>query len=104
MRFAVALTLAIAFLATPLVCLAVPCDVAKQARDCCPKSSGLLACPYDVLDTAKASGVSIGQAIPAVHSSALSGVVAPPNLAPLDPIRFAADERDLHTRIHILRI
>jgi hypothetical protein len=103
MRFAIALTIVAVFLASPLLCVALPCDFTKQTHDCCPKSRGLVACPYDLLETAKASA-------PAVKAARVAVGIAPtpffptPRVALKAPEPWTADSRDLHTRIHVLLI
>jgi hypothetical protein len=103
MKLWIALTVAIVFLAPPLVCIAMPCDFAVQAHDCCPKSRGVVACPYDVLETAKAAQP---QADPALSTApfSLQPCVTAPSVVRNDPAAFEANGRDLHTRVRVLLI
>jgi hypothetical protein len=103
MKFWTALTILAMFLATPLICVAMPCDFTTQTNDCCPKSRGLVACPYDVLETAKASATLAVAALP-VAEIAPQPFSASPNSAPIDAGTHTADHRDLHTRIRVLQI
>jgi hypothetical protein len=104
MKFAVALALATILLASPLVCVALPCDLAKAPHDCCPKSSGVTACPYDVLESAKASRPPVKWAVDAIVDSAPEPGCVLPGFAPQSIARIATDQRDLHTRIRVLLI
>jgi hypothetical protein len=103
MKFWTALTIVAMFLATPLICIAMPCNFTTQTNDCCPKSRGLVACPYDVLETAKASAALATAAQP-VAEIALQPFAGASNSAPIAAESHPADNRDLHTRIHVLRI
>jgi hypothetical protein len=104
MKFAVALTLATILLASPLVCIVVPCDLTKGPHDCCPKSGGVAACPYDVLDAAKASRPPVKWAVDAIVDSTPQPGCVLPGFAPQATARIETDDRDLHTRIRVLLI
>jgi hypothetical protein len=104
MKFAVALTLAMTLLASPLVCVALPCDFALVPHDCCPKPSGVTACPYDILDAAKASRPPVRLAVSADVASAPLQSCALCAFAPQVVAEISTDQRDLHTRIRVLLI
>jgi hypothetical protein len=103
MKFWTALTIVAMFLATPLICIAMPCDFTTQTNDCCPKSRGLVACPYDVLETAKASATLAVAAQP-VAEIAPQPFLTASDFAPIEAENHPADHRDLHTRIRVLLI
>jgi hypothetical protein len=104
MRIPVAIVLAVALLAIPLACMAAGCDLSKPAHDCCPHSRALTSCPYDVLTAAKASRPPVPLWSHASSWSSPEVGVAPMRFTPEVHAQFAADGRDLHTRIRVLLI
>jgi len=104
MRVPVAILLAVALLAIPLVCVAAGCDLAKAPHECCPRSRTLTSCPYDVLAAAKASRPLVASWFDEVLPSSPAIGFSPQPFTPDASARFAADGRDLHTRIRVLLI
>lgn len=97
MKTALAIFVLAALMTAPIACVIVVCP-ALHAHDCCPKSKSFAACPFDILDSAKA-------ALPAVVAVVFDGFVLEMTQAPLDPVAsFSSDERDLHLHNRILRI
>jgi hypothetical protein len=103
MKFLAAIAIAFVLLASPLVCAAMPCDFGAPTHDCCPNSpvKNTIACPYDLLDRAKA--VHAPEIAPV---AILAGVVpfSAPAVTAVDGARIDLNFRNLHDRIHVLRL
>jgi hypothetical protein len=103
MNLLAAIAIAFVLLASPLTCAAMPCDFGAPSHDCCPKSPGknTIACPYDVLDRAKAAHapVIVPVAMGAADTSFYVRVIAA-----VDRPRVDLDFRNLHDRICVLRL
>ena len=101
MKFLAAIAIAFVLLASPLICAALPCDFASPAHDCCPKSPVKIACPYDLLDRAKA--VQAQLVAPVAILTAVASISAPAITA-VDVPHVDLNFRNLHDRIGVLRL
>jgi hypothetical protein len=97
MKALISALLVLGILASPIGCIVACPDL------CCPESAGVSPCPFDILAVAKDSQPAhINDAAMAVAEPAVSPLVAAPAVSILTPV--AANSRDLHLSIRILRI
>lgn len=103
MKFLAAIAIVLVLLASPLVCLAMPCDFGVPSHDCCPKApvKSTIACPYDLLDRAQAAHAPV--TVPVAILAVIAWFPAPA-ITVLDGPRVELDLSDLHTRIRVLRL
>jgi hypothetical protein len=103
MRLLAAIAIAFVLLASPLICAAMPCDFKAPSHDCCPKSpvKSTIACPYDLLDRAKAAHAPV---IAPIAILAVTASFSAPPIFAIDAPRVDLDFRDLHTRLCVLRV
>jgi hypothetical protein len=103
MKFLAAIALAFVLLASPLLCAAMPCDFGAPSHDCCPNApvKNAIACPYDLMDHAKAAHAPLAAPVPILATIELCPA---PAIIAVDGQRVDPDLRDLHTRIRVLRL
>ena len=104
MKSVISALVVLGLLATPIGCVLAACPAMQPGDDCCPKSSGLAICPYDILSTAKAAQGPQKHAVSAA-------VLIPQQITPIAEessifpiVSMAADGRDLHLQNRVLRI
>ena len=97
MKTAIAIFVLTALMTAPIACVIVVCP-ALATHDCCPKSKTFAACPFDILDSAKAS-------MPAVVGVSFQAIIVELSEAAMvfHP-SFQSDHRDLHLANRVLRI
>jgi hypothetical protein len=103
MQFAAAILLTLGLIASPVGCMLQPCQVTWSAHDCCPRTAGLTACPYDILSSAKAA--------PSQHFTVATGIAearpfpAPPRSShSVLTASVMADQSGLHLENSVLRL
>jgi hypothetical protein len=103
MKSAIAVFVVLSFLALPISCLG-SCAAMEPGDDCCPRSTSLAACPYDILSVAKATVEPLKQMV-------ATAAVVPPHPVVFAPTGIVAtanspalDERDLHLQNRVFRI
>ena len=86
-----------AMMIAPIACAIVICPMVS-AHDCCPASKSFVACPFDILSSAKAT-------LPAVVAVTLSNLTVQIVSFTAEPLRsVAVDARDLTVHNRVLRI
>jgi hypothetical protein len=97
MKALISALLVLGILASPIGCIVACPDL------CCPESASVSPCPFDILAVAKDSQPAhVIDAALAVAEPVVSPVIAGPAVSIFTPV--AADGRDLHLSIRILRI
>jgi hypothetical protein len=103
MQFAAAILLTLGLLASPVGCMLQPCQVTWSAHDCCPRTAGLTACPYDILSSAKAVPNQHFSVAPVVAEARPFPAPPPPSHSVLTT-SVMADHSDLHLENSVLRL
>lgn len=100
MRFATAILMALGLFSSPLACFIQPCHFEVEAHDCCPQKTVRTACPFEILDSAKATPALHVAPAPAITY----GFVAAPELVQIERVREGAVSVDLHLLNRVLRL
>jgi hypothetical protein len=103
MQFAAAILLTLGLIASPIGCMLQPCQVTWSAHDCCPRTAGLTACPYDILSSAKAAP-NQHFAVAAVSAEAAPSFAPPPPFESVLTASVMADQSGLHLENSVLRL
>ena len=97
MKGAVIALVLLGLLGSPIACAIAVCPVATS-HDCCPKPKSFVACPFDILSSAKATVPVAAVPAPATMAIPLAEFVAHTVPCP------TPDQRDLHLQNRVLRI